>query len=178
MFLGHIHKSALEEDVLYPGSPYPIDKNETGLRKFVLLNPENMSIDWIKINTGKVYISEKLFVVPAADEEKYIKEKVKILKKKITEEIADSNCAIKLYLTVFGYTGWGRDKVKELLEREFTVDIDINLDGLKFTDNSELLDISSQVVDIIEKKELPESKDKFIPDREEIINKALELIYG
>lgn len=178
--LGHIHSNVPEKGkIMYPGSPYPMDKNETGIRKYILFDTKKMEIQWIVIEQGPVYLQESITVIPLKEEDKYIKKQVRDLKRNIKKKIGESIKRTQLHLSVKGYTGWGKNNINDFLNENLGIgfkNIKIDTQNLKFTKGEELSDISTKVKKIIEKKKLPESR--FISSKQDIITKAMEFIYG
>ncbi|HHW58896.1 MAG: metallophosphoesterase [Bacteroidales bacterium] len=68
VFLGHIHKAYTKDKITYPGSPYPLDINETGKRKFLIYNTENDNIEDVYLDIDKIYMVEELLIIPTNNE--------------------------------------------------------------------------------------------------------------
>jgi len=66
--LGHIHKPLDRNPVWVPGSPCPLDINETGRRRFLVLDAEKASIESRAIETGPIYFQASLVVLPIENE--------------------------------------------------------------------------------------------------------------
>ena len=73
VFLGHIHKptplnTPLGGKVIYPGSPQGLDISETGHRRFLVLNTENLDVSERVTTSGVIYFDWKFFIFPSDDE--------------------------------------------------------------------------------------------------------------
>ncbi len=64
VILGHIHSGPAYDDlgVVYCGSAYPISKNETGLRRYAVVDSQSLSIEWRVIERGPLYWKEELSI--------------------------------------------------------------------------------------------------------------------
>jgi exonuclease SbcD len=73
VFLGHIHKPTpinqpLGGKVIYPGSPQGLDISETGPRRFLVYDTSQNEVSERIVNSEKIYLDEKFFVVPSNDQ--------------------------------------------------------------------------------------------------------------
>ncbi len=76
VFLGHIHKPSDFGRVIYPGSPYPLDINETGRRRFIIYDSVSDSCHQILTKTDKIYFNESLFIFPMEKEQEFLEKKI------------------------------------------------------------------------------------------------------
>jgi len=75
VILGHIHKpSALDQTVLTPGSPWPIDPSETGARRFLVLDTRDGSVTAATIGFVPCWLDWTVFVLPDGNEPERIKQ--------------------------------------------------------------------------------------------------------
>lgn len=103
VILGHIHKMTEAGRVYYPGSPCPMDINETGRRSFLLMDLSDLSITARKVNTDFIYLNEKFVVMPIKNEFESIRYRLRELVDKWNlskEEISRARVRFK----VRGYT--------------------------------------------------------------------------
>ena len=73
VILGHIHVPTpldrpFDGKVLYLGSPHGLDVSETGRRRFLIYDGESRSFEEKEVVTDLVFLQERFFVFPAADE--------------------------------------------------------------------------------------------------------------
>ena len=176
-FLGHIHKPSDTGIVSYPGSPYPLNINETGKRRFLIYDTETDSIENRYPDADVVYMIEKLLIIPTEN------------------EIDDTLKKIDTTITKWGFTDEELSKVKlRLILRGFTSDKGSLMDtvtrqilkkGISFYDpdgpQSEALNvvidkereaIMNRVLENI--SSLP---DFDYADKDDIVEQALHLIY-
>jgi len=180
VLLGHIHnpgKIVSDANVIYPGSPFPLDRNEIGIRKYGILN-EDLSFTEREINKGPVYWSESIIILPVEAERDFIKEKITELKKKIKKKSGSDIERIKLTLSCFGVTRIGREKVVHLIKSNLKEVSDLNIitDALSFSQGGSRDNIALHAAEIISRLNLPE--DITVPSRETVMITAFEMIYG
>ena len=102
-FLGHIHKASDSGIVSYPGSPYPLNVNETGKRRFLIYDTDTDSVESRYPHTDIVYMIEKLLIIPTENEIDDALEKIDhaIAKWGFTDEELSK---VKLRLILKGFT--------------------------------------------------------------------------
>jgi len=148
VILGHIHKKMEAGKVYYPGSPCSMDINETGRRSFFVLDLSDLSISTRKVNTDYIFLSEKLIVMPAANEFEDIKNKLGDLIKnwKLSrEEVTRARIRFK----VKGYTSDKKQLIdilkKSLSDFTFYNDEEPDLSEVSLFDDSERAGIVERV---------------------------------
>lgn len=151
-FLGHIHKPIDTGIVSYPGSPYPLNINETGKRRFLIYDTDIDSIENGYPDADVIYMIEKLLIIPTEN------------------EIDDTLKKIDATIAKWGFTDEELSKVKlRLILRGFTNDKGALMDavtrqirqrGLSFYDAE---GPQSEALNIVIDKE-----------REAIMNRVLE----
>ncbi len=64
VILGHIHSAPSYDDLglLYCGSAYPVSSNETGLRRYAIVDSQDFSVEWRVIGKGPIYWSQELAI--------------------------------------------------------------------------------------------------------------------
>ncbi|HHS12365.1 MAG TPA: hypothetical protein ENN03_01200 [bacterium] len=176
--LGHIHKPTDSECVHYPGSPHPLDINETGPRRLLVLDTETAAVTSLSLPSSVVYFQESFIVFPEEQETEWLSREIK---RRIHEWGVDSNTLkrVKVRVRVSGYTS---DK-KKLLETIFG-----QFRGIEFFDKEPDLtrvfqedpdpdrrEIIRRVMEKINTLEWPEENEPF---RDEILLQAMHVIYG
>jgi DNA repair exonuclease SbcCD nuclease subunit len=182
VFLGHIHKPSQLGKVSYAGSPYPLDVNETGKRRFLIYDTQINNIDSIEIDNDVIYFIENILMLPADDEITYINEKIEKMIANWHLNNNDDLIKVKLRLNVFGYTKDINNLVNHIINFIKNKGIsfydvnEVNYQDLKLLSNEE--NERKEIFDIvrgkIESLPLPE---KEFADKDSIIEKAMELIF-
>jgi len=179
VFLGHIHKPIDSPVVHFAGSPCPLDINETGKRRFLLVDSETADSESVAVESPLLYFNEKLLILPVDNEQEYIFNQAEALIKKWAVDKAGA-VRIQIRITVKGYT-----KDKSALDK-------IVRDAFKDFSfyNNEAPDLSKVFLsDDFEKNEIAlKVRAKLIetrinrgetqPSREEVMLSALHIIYG
>ena len=178
VILGHIHKSLDENNLHYPGSPCPMDINETGRRRFLIIDSETGTIQDQIVNSEIIYFNELFYVYPVPDESQYIQEKIasKIESWQLSDE-ERSNVRVRVRLQ--GYSSDIR-QLKTTIEKCF--------EGFQFYD-SDGPDLSQVgISDDLDKAEIARQTAQWIrdlnwfsrmhePQKEQILIEALRAIY-
>lgn len=179
VLLGHIHKANNIGNVYYPGSPYPLDINETGKRKFLIYDTDNDKEEYIYLDLDKIFMIEELLIIPNDSE---INDAINKLDKKINNwNLANYELAkVILRLMLKGYTN-----DKNALVQNITQYLDNK--KIKLYDNNAPLDNNLNIVrdpnrefimnNTIEKIEnLTDNFD--YSEKKDIIEQALNLIFN
>ncbi len=77
VFLGHIHKPLTQNNIHSPGSPCGLDINETGRRKFLILDTADRSVISRDVATDVLYFQESFIIVPTEDEVTILQREIK-----------------------------------------------------------------------------------------------------
>ncbi|MBN2415764.1 metallophosphoesterase family protein [bacterium] len=179
VFLGHIHKPLALGDVWYPGSLYPLDINETGRRRFLVLDTETGAVTSRRIFTGRLFFKADLVILPVEDEAAYIDVQINRLREEWNLSEAESRSAA-VRVSVSGYTA-DKARLLDLVRAGF--------EGIEFHD-SDGPDLSAVSVSIdrelevlarltsraVDDLQLPSDPDS--PGSQEILHAALLAIYG
>ena len=181
VLLGHIHIRSSKENVHYPGSPCGLDISEVGRRHFLLYDTETAEISPHRIQTDILFFQESFMIVPREDELDRLKTEIQ---RRIEAWELDESELTRVQLRVAA-RGFCRDKqaISHLLEESFGSftaykDAPPNVDELSATTNEELVSIASRVEQEINELEWPIGPENDCPDRDEIMNQALRVIYG
>lgn len=183
VFLGHIHKFSEFGKVIYPGSPIGIDINETGKRRFVIFDTESCEVEFKEVESDVIYFVEEILVLPFGNEVDYVKRRID----KMVDSWGlgkDEIGKVKLRIFLKGYTN-DINRLKREIEDYIKNQKGISLydeEGIIFKVN--LVGEFSFERDILMKKlrekvELLNLSFSFSGvKKEEILEKAMEIIYG
>lgn len=176
-FLGHIHKASDSGIVSYPGSPYPLNVNETGKRRFLIYNTDTDSVESRYPHTDIVYMIEKLLIIPTENEIDDALEKIDhaIAKWGFTDEELSK---VKLRLILKGFTN-DKGALMDAVTRQ------IRQKGLSFYDAE---GPQSEALNIVIDKEREAIMNRVLEnisslpdfdyaDKDDIVEQALNLIY-
>jgi len=177
--LGHIHKPTDRDVIHYPGSPCGLDVTETGLRRFLFLDPATGQVSHRTVKTERVFFSERLIALPVQEEEEYIQHAFDSMKKSwgIPEKELGR---VKLRLEVTGYT---RDKhrlektIRSVFQSvQFFREGDPDLSEVSVTQEMDRIEIAEALRREIEVMDWP--KDPYAPSKEEAFLHALRVVFG
>lgn len=181
VLLGHIHEheDAGTGRVRYPGSPCGLDINETGRRRFLILDTDTFLVESCNVDTDVLYFNESFVLVPLPDE-------VDDLKRRITETIelwdldpADCKKA-EVRVRAYGYSSDKRAVVEALKAGfggfRFYKDECPNADELLPSDDQRLEAIARRSIELVRELDWDFGGDQ--PDVDEVVRAALSLIYG
>lgn len=175
VILGHIHlPNSTSEDVVYPGSPYPITAAEYGRRRVLILDTASGSVEQLLLDWPPVYLLAKLLLIPDGREERQIREQLEAA-------VADQHLPEKLVVQVVlrGYSA-SRSRAKRLVEAllsERGIGCGgIDLQSLKANEQHSLATLAEAVRQRVERLELryPEAEEL----RQAVLEKALRIVYG
>ncbi len=101
--LGHIHKPYESGSVWYTGSPFPLDVNETGKRRWLLYNTADNSLTSVSLPASVIYFVENIFVLPSDNEISYVTSQ---LEKMINnwQLLPEDFSKVRLRLSLKGFT--------------------------------------------------------------------------
>jgi len=182
VLLGHIHvPSAITSDVLYPGSPYPIDESEEGERRILIYDTVTGTVDSLWLDYGPVYYSVDLFVVPDGKElaqvQKQVRESIGAhLRSTPSGEAVCSRLRVRIFLRGFTTSREGMvETAKQAVEDLGAVCISAEAGKLEVSSDENLSTIASKVRDKIEEIALD------YPEEDElkklVLQHAYEIIY-
>lgn len=179
VFLGHIHSPITRPPLYYTGSPCGLNVTETGHRRFLLYDALSHEVISHQIDVPVLYFDETFVVVPADDEEAFMREQ-------INERIASwklqpgEESKVRVRVRVSGYSA-DKKALAGVIKEEFNdyrfyQDAEPDLSEVYISDDLELATIAKQVQGEIETLEWPQSPGE--PTRDEIMLDALHVIYG
>lgn len=180
VILGHIHKPTLIENniIHYCGSPCSIDINETGRRRFLILDTDSGLIEERIIHNGPIYFKVDLLVMPIEDEISRVQKQIQQIIDS-WELTSEEKNRVSIRVTVRGYsadirllskTVW--DAFKEL---QFYNDEGPKLEvsSAYDTDRAEIVKHLETAID-----NLGYISGADDPDRDTILFYALKSVYG
>ncbi len=179
IFLGHIHKPSQLGKVWYSGSPYPLDINETGKKRFLTYDTLSNTVDSIDIDNDIIYFIEKILILPTDDELAYIDKTLEQMINNWQLSDVDIN-KVTLRLSLFGYT---KDiyllvsHIKNFIknkEIKFYDTNEVNISNLKVIKNedNERNEIFKEV-----RKKIDSLPNLDYADKDNILEKAMEIIF-
>lgn len=179
VIMGHIHKKLDFDPVFYPGSPCPLDINETGPRRILILDTETASVESVTVESGPLYFQETVLILPVEDETNFIKEQIESKIKSWNLKTGDQKRA-RIRIKVKGYSA-NKRKLAEILQtgfkdwhfyKETTPDLSEVYDAGE-SDNTEIARRLKSAI-----ASLPYQPGPDDPDPESVLLHALHTIYG
>ena len=181
VLLGHIHIRSSKDNVHYPGSPCGLDISEVGPRHFLLYDTGTAEISSHRIQTDVLFFQESFMIVPREDELARLEAEIQ---RRIEAWELDESELKRVQLRVAA-GGFCRDKqaISDLLEKSFKSfthykNAPPDVGNLSASTNEELVSIANRVEQEIDKLDWQVGPEDDKPDRDEIINQALRVIYG
>jgi len=181
--MGHIHKPSTPANrVYYTGSPYPLNINETGQRRLLLLDtnrPSELQNFWLNFNP--LYLKQEILLFPSDDEQGYLQKIVDDFLEKSNKMYQGNNFREKLVLRikVRGYS-LARNLVDSYLSdylQNKKIEVEsIDLTHLEQADDPFLNEIASRVTKKIQASNLHVNESEEF--RNSIIVQALQSIYN
>lgn len=179
VFLGHIHKPVSWSNVHYTGSPCGLDISETGKRKFLVFDTAEVSVDSRAVVTDVLYFNESFVIVPLDNE-------VPLLHQEIKERIAswdiDQSDHPKVCVRV-GAKGYATDRsaILMVLKKWFDgfryyKDEGPKINELSASSDRQLNAIAERTIQLVDGLDWDFGGDE--PEKEDVIIKALSVIYG
>lgn len=181
VILGHIHKPSVIGAVIYPGSPHPIDINETGKRRFIVYDTAANEIEEVIVPTDRIYFIETLTVFPGDDE-------IEIMRRKIDSMVKTWNLSeeelrkAQLRLLVRGYC-YDKQALTEALKNHLAK-IGITLydeGGPDFSELGVVSEVAEEKIGLLQRaiEKLDEySLGEFSASKDDIIAKMMEFVFG
>lgn len=179
VILGHIHKPQDRNPVFVPGSPCPLDINETGRRRFLVLDTEEGTVEKRAIQGGPIFLQANLVVLPVENELATIQQQIQQIIQ-LWELSPDETERSRIRVTVKGYSANKKalsDTVNEAFQRfRFYQNEKPNLDEVSDAEESDRNEIARRAGMAIEALQFQCGPDD--PDENEILLQALHVIYG
>ena len=179
VLIGHIHKPTDDDRVHYPGSPCPLDINETGRRRFLVYDTSDDSVTPQAMSSPRLFLSENLVLNPGPDEWDRLRQDVQSLVSGWALTETERGCT-ELRLKV---RGWCSDvtRVKKIVVAElagyrFHDPDGPDLSELKATIDDQRNELMAEVLKRIDT--LPWTPGNLVPEREDLVVEALNVIFG
>jgi DNA repair exonuclease SbcCD nuclease subunit len=178
VILGHIHKSLDEDNLHYPGSPCPLDINETGRRRFLIVDSETATVREQTVHSEIIYFNETFYIYPVPDETVYIRKKIasRITAWQLSDE---ERSKVRVRFRLQGYSSDVRE-LKATVEACFEGFQFYDSDGpdlsqVGLSDDLDKAEIARQMARWI--RELKWSPGVHDPPKEQLLVEALRVIY-
>jgi len=179
VILGHIHApSGLDEEVVSPGSPYPINADEYGQRRILILDTDTAALQELYLEHPPVYLRSEIWVLPDGREEEQIRTQ-------LTNQLLDwekgsafSKVPV-LHMGVKGYTSSRRNiqrSIETFLSEKQIPCGAVDLENLQISDNEDLAILASKVRERVTRLKLKDEEGERL--RAAVLEKALKIVYG
>ncbi|MBQ17169.1 MAG: hypothetical protein CMJ65_08590 [Planctomycetaceae bacterium] len=179
VLIGHIHKPTDDGPVHYPGSPCPLNINETGRRRFLIYDTADGSVTSQATAAPCLFLVETLVLVPGPGEWDRLRADVKsqVSVWNLTET---ERAQVQIRIRV---RGWCSDmsRVLEILGEELAGFEFHDADGPDLSRLKTTIDEHRHelVADVLERiKSLPWTPGELVPDRADLTVAALNVIFG
>lgn len=178
VILGHIHKPNEIGKVIYPGSPFPLDINETGKKSFLIFDTATTKINRIDIPSQVIYFIETILVVPIQNEEDYVfNQLTKIIKSWELEDCEIEKVVLRLYLK--GFTKNYQNIINFILQllQKFKIQL---YDNIPIANELYQITLDDEKITILKEVEklIANSTELKFATKEKIFEKSLELIFN
>jgi len=179
VFLGHIHLPYDGDSVYYPGSPCPINVNETGPRRMLIFDTISRQTKAVLVDSPKIFYNESFIVLP--DENS-----IDRLRHQMKERISEWDCPeewhdrIVVRVRVRGFSS-DLQAVREAAISTFSRFTLYDQEGpdlneLNYADDLDRANITEKVKLWVD--DLDYSTEPPEPNKDDILIKALNFIYG
>lgn len=177
--LGHIHAPSDEPPVYYPGSPCPLDINETGLRRFLIYDTESQQVSAQTVDSPRLYFNETVVMLPVEDEPRFLQAELdrRVAGWGVPEEWRDR---VQLRLRIVGYSSDRaavENAARQALREYAFYDDGPDLSDLHHAADVDRIHIARQVREWIDELNW-RSSEPAEPDSEAITLEALRVIWG
>ncbi len=178
-FLGHIHAPTDDPPVHYPGSPYPLDINETGLRRFLVFDSESREVSEQWVDSPRLYFNETLVMLPLENEQEFVQAELdqRIASWELPEDWRDR---VQLRLRIVGYArdrGAVENAARETMREFAFYDDGPDLSDLHHAADVDRIHVARQVRQWIDELDWSASGPAE-PDAEAITLEAMRVIWG
>ncbi|MCK5007134.1 MAG: metallophosphoesterase [Spirochaetales bacterium] len=182
VILGHIHApSGIDEEVVSPGSPYPITADEYGRRRILLLDTDTAALQELYLEHPPVYLRSEILVLPDDREEEQIRTQLtnQLLDWEKTSKGQEFLKGLVLHVGVKGYTSSRRNVQRSietfLSERQISCGT-VDLENLQISDSEDLSALANKVREGVSRLKLKEEEGESL--RAAVLEKALKIVYG
>lgn len=177
--LGHIHKPLDMGTVHYPGSPCPMDINETGKRRYFILDAETGHLESHSVASEKLYFNESFVIYPIANETDWIKKQIqeRIQSWRLTSEEKKKT---EIRIQIRGYSSDKKtlfQTVSSAFEGfQFYKNEGPDFSQVYHSEDSERAEVADRVAAAIQNMKWTETSDE--PTKSDILLQALHTVYG
>ncbi len=176
VFLGHIHKPTNSDKVFYPGSPFPLDSSECGVRRILLFDTRSCEVKSHCLKTDTVYLKETLYLHPLEDLSTFIKMQINniISSWEVSNDLFNS---ISLRVVVKGCSSVAKKDIEDIIISclSSTVgSIDVFTDELMIVSDDFTRQELLKEVNLLAREALGNDKQL----EEEVVLSALKIIYS
>ncbi|MEO1999083.1 MAG: metallophosphoesterase [Planctomycetaceae bacterium] len=181
VLLGHIHLSIDETPIHYPGSPCGLDISETGQRRFLIYDTNTGTPTPQTIQTDVIFFQETFTIVPRADEVDRLKEEIqRRIEGWSLDDVDLARAQVRVEARGFCLD---RQAISDTLASAFRgiakyKNASPDVGSLSVSTNGELEWLASRVEQLIDEVHLPAARGSDEPERAELIDHALRVIYG
>jgi DNA repair exonuclease SbcCD nuclease subunit len=179
VFLGHIHAPMDDHRVHYVGSPCGLDVTETGRRRCLLYDTISDQVEERPVDAPVLYLNESLVIVPAEDEASALRAQIAAMQREwgLSEQ---EKAKVQLRIKLSGFSS-DRAALRRLLDDAFDGfsfyrQAGPDIDEVYSSDDLERHVIAEQVRANLESLDWPGDPEE--PNKDEILLKALQVIYG
>lgn len=180
VLLGHIHAGPSFEDVHYPGSPCGMDINETGPRHFLVVDTDTLAVDRREVRTDVVFLQSHFFLIPGDGALERLRADIAKTVERWSSMVPDLRERARIRVSASGFAS-DRKGVYRLLSDGFSGLAFYDGDGPDVSGLRESMDHRRTAL-AVRAGELVEELDWNFggrePDRDRVMDRALELIYG
>jgi predicted phosphodiesterase len=178
-FLGHLHQPQTADSVIYPGSPCPLDRTETGRRRFVIMDTATNLVTSEPLNSPFVYFQETFLLLPGKNQEEKLHNQIQN-RIQTWDLPTDRDFDIRPRIQVRGYTS-NRPSIVNILtagfsKYHFNPDTDLDLSDLYNQSDPDRNYITGQFRTWLQSQIWLD--DSELPPHDDIMFEALKLIYG
>lgn len=187
VILGHIHvPGPVSETVVYAGSPWPLDINETGQRRLLVLDTASAHLAPLPLVDTPVYSKIECVLIPDGNEEEQLKEQIKMALDNEARHYTGKNIYEKLIVRVqcSGYVT-SRETILDEIKKTLTASgIDENrvekmdIDNLRVAESEEHLLLAEKVNQYIQSLHLSGDTDAVEALKPEITTRAYRILFG
>lgn len=182
VILGHIHSpSPLDSEVLYPGSPYPLDINETGQRRILIVDLANVAVRELYLEAPPLFLQKEIFLIPDSKEKEQIEDQLEEFFTLWEQRYKGREFYKKLHIRVsIGGLSSVRqgidDFVRDLVKKRGGTLEKVDIDPLGFSEDEDRSSIARKVKGMVDRLDIRyESAEEL---RREILKKSYDMIYG
>jgi DNA repair exonuclease SbcCD nuclease subunit len=180
--LGHIHiPNSVGEDIVYPGSPYPITADEYGQRRVLIVETASAAVVELPLPHPPLYLRAEVFVLPDGREDEQIRRQLESRLQSLPPEQEGGPPRGELVAQVVlkGYASSRRkaqDAVQACLSERGVRCGGVDLQSLKVNDDESLGALADKVREQVSGLQLRYEEEEALKQR--VLEQALRIVYG